>query len=750
MKNLLFAILFLLLAGVSSCSRQPEWKGVALNDLLSSGKMSHQEEAERMRNGGRLPDEWIVIERNDLGMILETTDDATKGKGLRLLSLVDKESNVILSARESVPLFTVEMIDKVTGQTVTIHAADGWNAVEADRKSEQFVFTGAQLPEGEKLCVVLKTVNGKRGSSNGFDWLWQVRQNVERYEFRKLNCPQISLRNQGQTMKAFYPYASGVATEDPCGKKCHWKETYPNGWNCSMQWTAVYDESKNTGFYLAMHDPNGAVMDIQVDAKTDDDAVIIRYTSPFPLDGSVKDVEHGGGVWRTFRGDWYDASRIYRQWVKNEAQWYKKLKIGPDGRTDTPQWMKELCVWALSSEWGDSPQASLQGIPVKMKKFTEALGIPTALHLYNWHQIPFDNDYPHYFPVRDGFAEVVAAIQKIGNCYVMPYINGRLWDTRDKGMEDFQFSSIALPAATKKEDGSPYIETYGSTEADGSKVMLAVMCPATDVWKDKVSENVLRLTNDYHTDGVYIDQITASTPQLCFDKSHGHPLAGGSWWVSEYGSMLEKIRGNLHEGKMLTSECNAEPYIHVFDGYLTWHFQYQDQVPAFASIYGGTVQLFGRNGGGDALALRMKMGQQLVFGEQIGWIGPDIVDNQQLFPFFREVVLTRYKYRDYFYKGEMIRPPGLLDEIPTVTADWKWFTTVGKTVTTDAVLTGAWRKTDEKGRTVSAVFFFVNVSDEPVTSRVAIRLDEVGLAHEATFDKPMTFEPGVPVAVEVF
>ena len=35
----------------------------------------------------------------------------------------------------------------------------------------------------------------------------------------------------------------------------------------------------------------------------------------------------------------------------------------------------------------------------------------------------------------------------------MPYINGRLWDTRDRGIEDFEFSRIARPAATEDENG---------------------------------------------------------------------------------------------------------------------------------------------------------------------------------------------------------------------------------------------------------------------------------------------------------
>ena len=40
------------------------------------------------------------------------------------------------------------------------------------------------------------------------------------------------------------------------------------------------------------------------------------------------------------------------------------------------------------------------------------------------------------------------------------------------------------------------------------------------------------------------------------------------------------------------------------------------------------------------------------------------------------------------------------------------------------------------------------VADEPVTSRVSVRLDEIGLESNA-FDDPLTFEPGVPLAIEV-
>jgi len=716
-----------------------DWKAAALNDLFLSGKIESKAELERLRNADKLPEQWINVELGDLGMILEMTNDKEKGQGLRLLSLVDVQTKTVLSARESVPLFTAELLDKTTGKTVSISSDNGWQNITEGMNSRYglyFDFTGCFLPDADNLFVRLIPFSY---NPQPFGWdLGISYDGIERYDFRKASVGQIALRNLGPTMKTFYPHVSGVVTKNPVGKELRWQGTYPSGW-CSMPFTAVYDESKNVGLYVAAHDSGGAVKDIRLDADVVADSLTIRFEHPLPLGKKTVDVHC---YWRVFHGDWYDAAMIYRDIVRTWAEWYPRDKLGPDGRTDTPQWMKELCVWA---QCGNSPQT----MPAAMRKFTDALGVPTAVHWYNWHQIPFDNDYPHYFPVKDGFKAAVAEIQKNGDCYVMPYINGRLWDTRDKGAEDFQFTAVALPGATKKEDGKPYIETYGSKEADGSNVELAVMCPATDVWKNKVTENIFRLMNDYGVASVYVDQVAAAKPELCFDASHGHPLAGGDWWNREHWKLYAKIRAEMPKEKMLTTECNAEPFINCFDGYLTWHFQYQDQVPAFAAVYGGAVQMFGRayrGGPSQVLADRMKAAEQLVYGEQIGWLDPRIVDDPKRFPFFKAIVLTRHKHRDYFYKGEMIRPPKLLDAIPTVTADWQWS---GETlITTDAVQTGAWRKTDGKGKTISAVFFFVNVSDNPITSRVAARLDEIGLKSNV-FENPLTFDPGVPLAIEV-
>jgi len=180
--------------------------------------------------------------------------------------------------------------------------------------------------------------------------------------------------------------------------------------------------------------------------------------------------------------------------------------------------------------------------------------------------------------------------------------------------------------------------------------------------------------------------------------------------------MLDAIRKTMPKDRMLTTECNAEPFVKWFDGYLTWHWQHDGQVPAFPAVYGGAIQMFGRayrGGPTKDLALRMKAGQQLVFGEQIGWIDPNIVREKENAEFLRQVVRLRWQLRHYFWMGEMARPPKLSGDIPKVRADWQW---AGEWwVETDAVLTGAWRLPQEG----KLALLFVNVSDQPVTVTVA-------------------------------
>lgn len=523
------------------------------------------------------------------------------------------------------------------------------------------------------------------------------------WSVREVTFPQVAVGPIGSSPDDDYlllPQGSGMLLPAPLRAGIDSVMAYPGGW-CTFQMMTYYDAS--AGLYFACHDPLAAAKQIIARCIGDGAGQLLAYRWYAPNMGVADNsfTTPAPAVIQAYHGDWFDATQIYRAWAEKEAKWWPREDAWD--RPDTPRWMREVCVWACT---GGQAEECVEPV----KKFAAAMGAPTAFHWYNWHQIPFDVQYPHYFPVKSGMAEGVRELQGAG-VRVMPYINGRLWDT---GLEDFKQTAIA--AATKNDQGQPYLEDYGSG------AQLAPMCPTQQLWQDTVRQIVLRLVREVGVDGVYIDQVAAAAPALCMDETHGHPLGGGHWWTEDgYWPMMRKLRTQLPPEKMITTECNAEPYINCFDGYLTWHWQYQRQVPAFPAIYAGRIQLFGRSYGGDEQpAHQMKIGQQLVFGEQLGWLDPaKVLDQPETLDFLRRAAQTRYALLDFLSWGRMARPPRVDGAIPEVTADWAW---QAKTeVTISALQSGAWWSRD--GR---LLLLFVNVSAKQVSGELVFQPEKYG------------------------
>ncbi len=693
----------------SAARQQTWWHAAGAAQLADAGRFQQAIEATE----GKTPADWTVLNAGNLGMILERGNG-----GIRLLSLFDAAADCQLSSPGSEPLFELILRDVETKDEVRLTADSGWREVGARPvETDRGVELRWKAPIDERfggLQAVAHAVPDTATSS--ISWKLSVAGVSDKWSLWRVVFPQVAVKELGSESTLFLPRAAGQLEKDAWRRALNSSGRYPSGWT-TMQYMAAYAGNGSTGLYTGIHDPFGSTKEIRAQSRPSRREVVLSFDHPVSQMGRPGNRFElcGQAVWQHMAGDWFDAAVIYRQWVRQHAKWYPPLT--EDGRADTPVWMRELSVWGLG---GGDPKS---GLPV-LQEFAEKMGLPVGFHWYNWHQIPFDNDYPHYFPADEGFADAVKLLQS-KDIYIMPYINGRLWDTRDKGSDDFQFSKLARPAATKDEHGEPYTEVYGSKETDGSKVELAAMCPSTELWQTKVREIVLRLMNECGVRGVYIDQIAAAQPRLCFDASHGHLIGGGHWWTEAYWKMMDAIRREMPDGRMLTTECNAEPYVKWFDGYLTWHWQYDGQVPAFPAVYGGSIQMFGRayrGGPTKNLALRMKAGQQLVFGEQIGWIGPEVVNEKENFAFLRQIVHLRWRLRRYFNAGQMARPPRLHGEIPDVTADWQWH---GEwPVTTPVAMSGAWQLPDEN----RTVLLMVNVGDEPIATRLELDAAEYGVS----------------------
>lgn len=622
--------------------------------------------------------------------------------GIRVTHLFDRREKVDLLAAGGPPLFELKLRRATDGREAALPADAGWSSVALEAGSNGFTLRWEQPLDEAMAGISVAATATAQPRLNAWHWRLRVNNTSQAWGLTRATFPQLAIADLGESGAAFFPRGPGEVQRGVWGRPFAYRGNYTDAW-CAMQYMAVYGSpARPTGLYAAMHDPWGSFKHLLLASDPATRSLRLGFEHPTPgLGQPGTGFELGGeAVWRILRGDWFDAARIYREWASTEARWWPRL--GPEGRMDTPAWMRELNAWGMS---GGPPASCVPAV----KTFQEFLGVPVGYHWYNWHQIPFDNDYPHYFPAKDGFPEGVANLQA-ARVFAMPYINGRLWDTHDRGAGDFEFAAKALAAAAKDLAGKPIVERYGSKETNGEPVTLAVMCPATALWQATVSNLVLRLLREAGTKAVYIDQVAAATPVACMDPTHGHPLGGGHWWNEGYWQMLAGIRHAMPPGAMLTTECNGEPFIRWFDGYLTWHWQHDGQVPAFPAVYGGTIQMFGRayrGGPTQAAALRMKAGQQLVFGEQLGWLDPGLVQDPEK-EFFRQMVRLRALFNRFFNAGQMARPPSLEGTLPTVKADWQW--SKDWWVTTSAVLTGAWQIPAEK----RLVCFFVNVSEAPV------------------------------------
>jgi hypothetical protein len=647
------------------------------------------------------PASWHFLKSGSLGLTLDISNE-----GARLISLYDLQKQQELAADASTPLFLIQLFNPKNENQLSLDAETGWKSTSIKKTPDGFLLTFNREIQKKSFTVTVTATSTAKDSA----WKWAI--NIDNkdsgWSVQKVLFPQVKLRHWANNLDAFIPTSSGVVKHNPIANKFAYDGNYPSGTSAAMQYMAVYQTGNNpTGLYVARQDPTASYKTLHLQTEAIANTVSLSFDQLAENPQTAGNTFHyeGTGVWKLLHGDWYDAAQYYKSWVKRDAPWWPE--INNDGRVDSPDWYKKLGFAVLLATGKD-----MNSTADKLIKMENFIGSPMLDHWYQWHGNPFDNDYPHYFPSKPGFKEAVQRVQQ-NNVHVMPYINGRLWDTRDKGLEDFEFTSKALPWTVKiYKDGKLVTDTesYHSKESDGSKVVLGVMCPYTTFWQNTITNIVKKLTTEVGVDGVYIDQIGASRPVPCMDPTHGHPLGGGHWWVDGYNAMLRQIKQTIPVDKILTTEDNAEPYMKYLDGMLSWMWIDEGQVPAYSVVYGSAVQCFGRSYNAGNTSISMKAGQELTFGEQIGWINPDTFFSDKTSDttrqYFKQVIHIRDKISPYIYAGEMQRPPQLQNN-PPITSDWGRF----GAVTTNSVLTAAWKKYGAN----KVALVFTNVSDKPLT-----------------------------------
>ena len=456
--------------------------------------------------------------------------------------------------------------------------------------------------------------------------------------------------------------------------------TYPSH-NLPMQFLLV--QKGQDGLCLAAHDPGARPKEFSL--APGGEFRILNWADDMGVPGNGWDAPYAAAI-GAYEGGWMAGCKHYRAWVLRNAPWTRR---GPlHLRRDVAESIRRTSAWIIGA--GSRQEA----VPV-VKRFAEAIGAPVGTHWYNWHQIPFDTDYPSYFPPKPGFADGVRELREAG-VLVMPYINARLWDVANR-----EFPA-ARPHACKDERGAPLIEEYGS----GAK--LAVMCPATPFWQQRVGDIVRRLVGEEGVGAVYLDQIASAPPRHCFDPGHGHPLGSGRWWVDGYRKMLEPIKRWCVTGgrrAALTTENNAEPYMDTVDAFLIWTPRDAHEIPMVTAVYSGRALYFASNralAGGDE-AFCLLQARDFVWGTQLGWEGGEIVQpaHAAKLEFQGRLARVRARSLDWLAYGELLAVLDPGPEIPAIAGRWNTWRG-DRPVTLPAVHAALWRAPDGRLAIVAA------------------------------------------------
>ena len=284
--------------------------------------------------------------------------------------------------------------------------------------------------QGERISVGVTGILDDAGIS----WRAEVVNDATDYSVVEATYPFPVVG--GGPLSLFVPDRCGRAVQNATEVGFNTVYHYPDH-VASMQYFAFWGE-KN-GVYLGVHDPDACMKDFHVDVQKGEG----RIQAAFPAINAGKMGNSftlaGQTRWQAFDGDWFDATQIYKEFVLKDARWLP-LK----GRPDTPRQFKEIVWWICdyipnSEKQRDARPMTLATVSERFGKdywvdaaveLKKRLGANVGYQVYNWHEIPFNINYPHFLPAREEFIRGAKRLKDAG-IYVFPYINAVSWEMDD-------------------------------------------------------------------------------------------------------------------------------------------------------------------------------------------------------------------------------------------------------------------------------------------------------------------------------
>lgn len=478
-----------------------------------------------------------------------------------------------------------------------------------------------------------------------------------------------------------------------------------------MQFATLYDEAGN-GLYWACYDGEGyhkrEVLDNTVPGAIEfklehlpEDCLTPGqdYASPYPV------------ALATYRGDWWDAARMYREWALQQ-KWCRRGPI--ERREDVAEWVKTADVWVR----GDAARGSAEFEGQFVSNFQDAIGGTLGVQLYSWYQRGGKGAWfaTLGWPMVEGFPEMIGRLRE-RDVHYTPYVNSLQTDLLDPSCPEGLESAFLRGV-----DGNPLVNV-----ADSEAEKPRVMCAATEVWEELLVRACERLVRDGNCSGVYLDQLGGQCGRPCYAADHGHPVGGGHYATDSLRAICQAIRDAMQQHypeAALSGEVQHEMLLDVTDHRLQHYNWWPGWVPLWSAVYNDYTVTYGRTLGFTQSPDREgnfpppidfygPTGNTFVSGLAFGRFWPtgnpqNLVTspgNEDKREYFMTCLKLRREGRKWFTFGYLQRPARILSPIPTVPIkDPK-----GRDSEIPAVLHSSWLAPDG-----SLAFVLTNVSEAPV------------------------------------
>jgi len=452
------------------------------------------------------------------------------------------------------------------------------------------------------------------------------------------------------------------------------KKRSPSGF-FPMQFMSFNTDSN--GVFFSSMDGESRAKDFYFDSK-EKELSLIRYPENMAVAGS--DLPGYYSVaFGPFQGGWLEAAYKYRTWALKQV-WTAAGPISqrpdfPEIATNIGFWVRDTWVWDLPPDVDKNT-----GDPFTWRKderdphemnlpFLDAMkrmDVPIAFQWYGWHHVLFDNEYPHFLPPLKGFEERVAELVDAG-ALIVPYINGLSADSKIQDWDKLD------PHAIKDQAGGLHQKFY----RDGAG-RLTPMCPNQNHWHYTINNVVDSIINVYGANGIYMDEISCNSHELCFNPDHRHPLGGGRYWADGYRNLYRKTLNIANQdGKniVITSESANEIFFDLVTANLFTGRPTDYEIPMLQVVYSGYTLFYASRCDYRAtdLLFNFCVGQGFIDGKQIGWMDFDLFrpEFSEKVDFMKQCAKYRMITKKYLTYGRLWEPVYPENEIAVFKEEFK-------------------------------------------------------------------------------